>query len=1514
MRTITKTRVPFGIAIVLAIVLVSVIGLSAFGGVSYAADQSTPVKNGDSLTVGHMSDIHYFPLEYCYQGVYNDDYATSDFYHSMTGDTKLVLESGIVFNAAITNILKDADNHIAPQYLLASGDLSKNGERVALIDVANTLRYLQNEMRKKDGYENFQVLATVGNHDLYNHNGALYSAENGKSRTADVVTAMQFAMIFAGLGFPNATLDGANGTLNLTDYLPAEYWSSSYTSGYQTSENASNLKLTYYSEELQAVNTQSLTPAEKLDYYFEIGDEIGKLTYIAEVEDTDYTFAIIDSADREKVDFTKETGPLSRISKAEYDSLKVKPRLYIENNEGVINTNRAVSSTVAFSGDKNVYRASSVQHITGGRITSECLDWIEAKTAPTQSNAQFGEKTIVSSFHHNVLPHFEQEDDILKDFTLYNWEYTAKRLLDMGIRYAFTGHMHASDAMTYTDVEGRTLYDFETGSMISYASPRRYITLSRFDCDGKLGEKLESSVYVLKNIKEFASDNIANAEPWNQAAYDTAIAAFNAIPDDAAHKTQRDAAWQAVLDSNEDYSVYIIRYNEFAELGDDNLYNDFISKDIYTIIVDRMIDHFITDRTINSLKDSVKTMLLGLDSNTAFQGVLGMVGTDGTTLNGVVQYIIDTVLYDLYPDTDADGKANYPTVNNDKNETALEFVLDVLYDVLNLKYGSDDIASTVNPANNGKMTVREIASFIMMSHSAGMEISLDETFPSIDAKFGEIACGENHFRFKQPTDKTYRKRMLAAIQDLDTQLKNGTFVEVLLDKVLDPLYNNNDSLLKTALRYEFDFEKSVAKGYLTQTQFEIFKAAIKTQLNTDLAKNAIAGLVSGLTGNAVSIDLSKVSLVFDANKLALGELINKLIPVVKPLVASLMGFNMEGNTLIEIVDNLLEGYVTPSFLVGLGGIADNIVMAFATDICPDLADDTNPALPFTLQPYDGYTYGGMKMSYVSTLNKVSAVGADFNDATQLNGRVPSRVTANFDTKDSTTSYTFKFYTAEDVYGTFKYKTDADSNEWITLSTSKAQADMNKDYIDATATRTDGNIKVEMLTQTKPVYLPLIDLGLACLTHAEIMDDDDVPYTYKDRDNAPKNSVVYWNVTTVTISGLAANTTYYYDLEGSYKENGNNASFSLAQFKDKQHFTFKTAADDSVTSFEFLTIADIQGMIQGMYDDSYAAVKALLADERTKDFDFILNAGDMCDNGKNFNQWAYALDTYSELFGNNAMFFAAGNHEDGSNAMANFFNYTLPTDEDGERLQEDVTDGMFFSFNYANAHFVVLNTNDANNNGLGEVQLEWLKKDLANSNAKWKFVLMHKSIFSGGSHSTDGEVVAMRKQLVPLFDQYGVNIVFAGHDHTYTSTYLIDKKGKVVDKSNFDGVQYTGDGVLYITLGTMGTKYYTYKENPNVTPKFDKDNSIMHTLDSQTFGKVVVDGDTLTFTGYYYNQEENKLETVSERVLSATKVVDKDLVISLSVVIPVVVIAAIVATVIILKKKGKGAKSAAADEQ
>lgn len=1498
-------RVPMVLIVVLAILLASLMSFSIVDGIS-KADGNIVKQN--SLSLGHLSDIHYFPLHHCYQDVKADNYKTSDFYNSMTGDTKLVLESGIILKQQVEALIQDAKDGKCPQFVLATGDLSKNGEATALVDVANSLRYMQNEIRKVRGYENFQVFATPGNHDLYNTSGALYSQIDGSARKSDALSAMQFALVFAGLGYPNANLTGDDGAINLTEYLPEDYWYGEFTKDYQVSYNSDKVNIHYYDENLEAVASKTTT-AEKLALYYAIGDVNNALSFSAEILNPgleDYSLLVIDASDRQAADI----GALVRINKSEYEALKAADfKYYLEKADGAINTDKEASADElahALASGNHVYRSTGLDHLCGGRLTEPVLDWMQkyCEQQNVEGKSTLGEETVIACFHQNALPHWEMEDEILKDFTVYNWENTAKRMLDMGIRYVFTGHMHVCDAMTYTDAAGRTLYDFQTGSCVSYYSPRRYTTISRYDANGKLGEDCVSKVMTLDTvgIKEVPSSNVFDAAPWNQATYDAAIAIYKATP---THEN-----WEAVVATNPDYLAYIIQYDDMSRLS----YNDYITKEIYSQLLDRLVSHFINQGTIDSLVSKVTdvvagdNMVVGLVRSTLFPDFEKYNEEDDDyenvsvdtkhALSGLVDYILDTVLYDM-PYQYEGG-----TVNK-----ALDLVNKVVGNILDWSFGDENIQSSVNPENKGKMKVQDIASFILTAHTIGIEISFDETYDSIDATFSEVACGEETFRFQQPTDATYRKRMLAALNDMCDQLESGEFVEKLLSALLDPVFSNDGSLLKTILNHKFDFSDAVEKNYLTLDELESLKKGLGEGLpeilNMPLVKNLLQSM-------GITLELPE-DYSIDATNFVLVDIINDLLPAIKTVVAKLLGFSLEGSDVIGIVQNFLDSYLVDSFYKGLGGIAKEIVVAFATDVYPDLADFTNPSAPTTFQPNENYVFGGVKLSYLSTLNKVSAVGAEFNAATQDNGRVPSRVTANFDTANGTSAYTIRFYTEENVYGTFRLL-DENGNELGALSTSQKQAfadyAVNKtDYLDAKASATINGIKVDMLTQTKPQYIPLIDLGLLCLTHGQIEDKaTEQPYVYGDRDASVANSVIYWNCTTVTVSGLEAGKTYYYDVAGNFEYKDEVNTFSLLDFVklggyEKKALSFTTAKDANSDSFEFLTIADIQGMIQGMYTESHEAVSALLKDERVNGYDFILNAGDMCDNGKNFGQWGMALDTYKDLTLNSSMFFTSGNHENNTGAMGRYFNYTENKDGNVQAIS-----GEYYSFDYANAHFTVLDTNDATSDGLGAEQLAWLKNDLANTNAKWKFVLMHKSLYSAGSHAFDGEVIAMRTQLTKLFAENGVNVVFGGHDHTYTETYLVDKDGKVVDKTDGKGVRYTGDGVMYITLGTLGTKFYTYRENNMTTDKFNKDGSVLSTLDSQTFGKVVVSGDTITYTGYYFNRSTGKIDEIGATTLSAKK--NNLTTILLATIIPSVVVIGVGVGLGVFFAKKKKAKIAA----
>ena len=74
------------------------------------------------------------------------------------------------------------------------------------------------------------------------------------------------------------------------------------------------------------------------------------------------------------------------------------------------------------------------------------------------------------------------------------------------------------------------------------------------------------------------------------------------------------------------------------------------------------------------------------------------------------------------------------------------------------------------------------------------------------------------------------------------------------------------------------------------------------------------------------------------------------------------------------------------------------------------------------------------------------------------------------------------------------------------------------------------------------------------------------------------------------------------------------------------------------------------------------------------------------------------------------------------------------------------------------------------------QIEWLENDLAeHQDAEWKFVFLHKPPFSSGGQYYVKDRIKLKEILVPIFDRFGVEMVFAGHDHNYERTVPIGSR-------------------------------------------------------------------------------------------------------------------------------------------
>ena len=101
-----------------------------------------------------------------------------------------------------------------------------------------------------------------------------------------------------------------------------------------------------------------------------------------------------------------------------------------------------------------------------GRISLSVFNWIKAQAAQAKKDG----KTLLAMMHHSILPHYELQPMI--DL----WQTYAGWFADHGVRTVLTGHIHANDISSAVSDCGSTLYDIQTGSLIT--SPNAYRVLT----------------------------------------------------------------------------------------------------------------------------------------------------------------------------------------------------------------------------------------------------------------------------------------------------------------------------------------------------------------------------------------------------------------------------------------------------------------------------------------------------------------------------------------------------------------------------------------------------------------------------------------------------------------------------------------------------------------------------------------------------------------------------------------------------------------------------------------------------------------------------------------------------------------------------------------------------------------------------------------------------------------------------------------------------------------------------
>ena len=187
-----------------------------------------------------------------------------------------------------------------------------------------------------------------------------------------------------------------------------------------------------------------------------------------------------------------ENGYQEYVDGADYDEFA---EIYADYgyNEAVDRHDKSISYATDM-GDK--YRIISIDATRAKANPATLSDDLIAWSVNAVKEAIADGKTPIGLTHYSLITHY---GEILSNFTnekayINDAINFRTQLMDAGLEYVFTGHMHTSDIVSFTDKKGQTLYDIETASLPAFPSPIRKIDV--------FGEEFHFNTIFLEGLKE----------------------------------------------------------------------------------------------------------------------------------------------------------------------------------------------------------------------------------------------------------------------------------------------------------------------------------------------------------------------------------------------------------------------------------------------------------------------------------------------------------------------------------------------------------------------------------------------------------------------------------------------------------------------------------------------------------------------------------------------------------------------------------------------------------------------------------------------------------------------------------------------------------------------------------------------------------------------------------------------------------------------------------------------------
>jgi len=307
---------------------------------------------------------------------------------------------------------------------------------------------------------------------------------------------------------------------------------------------------------------------------------------------------------------------------------------------------------------------------------------------------------------------------------------------------------------------------------------------------------------------------------------------------------------------------------------------------------------------------------------------------------------------------------------------------------------------------------------------------------------------------------------------------------------------------------------------------------------------------------------------------------------------------------------------------------------------------------------------------------------------------------------------------------------------------------------------------------------------------------------------------------VLISGLDPNTKYFYEIsnsDGVYLAGDSEMYIKTSPEVGTKKFVRAWILGDAGTGNQN------QLNVRNRY---YNYVES--TPNATNQTDMMLFLGDNAYNSGTDSEYQTAMfNVYSDMLKKSVSWSTLGNH-DGYSATSStqsgpyYDIFSLPKYGEAGGIPSGTE--AYYSFDYANIHFIVLESYTLHNS---TTQMDWCRSDIQATSQDWIVAIFHHPPYTKGSHNSDTEnqLRKMRENFLPILESNGVDLILSGHSHSYERSYFINghygtsysfsplthtvgSNGHLSGKEDSTDGAYTKantdtKGAVYITTGSAG---------------------------------------------------------------------------------------------------------------